>query len=77
MYTTSLSAAIAYQHQFDMRATAQRRSLANLFRRPMVEAPRRSPTYGGITAVPATAAPAEQAGVQVPRPRRDHAAHAA
>ena len=76
MYTTSLSAAIAYQHQFDVRAAAQRRSLANLFRRPMVEAPRRAPTYGGITAVPATAS-AEQAGVQVPRPRRDHAAHAA
>ena len=76
MYTTSLSAAIAYQHQFDVRAAAQRRSLANLFRRPMVEAPRRAPTYGGITAVPAIA-PAEQAGVQVPRPRRDHAAHAA
>jgi hypothetical protein len=68
MYTTSLTAEIARQHQSEMRATAGRLSLARLLRRPPEPAPRPAPSYGGVTAVPT-----------LPRQRTadDHTAHAA
>ena len=57
MITTTLTAEIARQHQTEMRATAGRRSLARLLRRPPEPTPRSAPTYGGVTAVPSLPQP--------------------
>ena len=54
MSTNVITAENARHQQAEMRATASRRSLSRLLRRPPEPTPRRTePSYGGITAVPA------------------------
>ena len=52
MYTNFITAENARHYQAEQRANSGRRSLARLLRRPPEPTPHRTPTYGGITAVP-------------------------
>ena len=66
MIPTTLLAEVAQVQQADMRAVAGRRSIARLFRQPPEPAPRPTPTYGGVTAVPAIPPPRRASDEQIP-----------
>ncbi len=72
MITTTLTAEIARQHQAEMRASAGRRSLARLLRRPPDPTPRPAPTYG-VTAVPSLPSPPQPRTAPDRHTRRDAA----